>query len=399
MPKRPKDSYAVEPRKLPSGRWKGRVVRYDETGKRREMTQTFDTKREAKQWAEHEAALYRADPNRKPPSDDTLAQFCTQWVERLITVAETTRADYRLMCRYVSPALGQKPLKNVTAWDLQTLYTELAQRLAPRTIRYVHAVLHRALKDAVAWGLIPQNPADKARPPQDRPQPISPPLLEDVQAFLAVADHHRLKALWYVMALTGLRRGEALGLQWHDIDWDQRTLTISRTIVEKSGIGRAIHQPKTAAGRRTVAMSSFLYQILREHEVQQRLESQAFTGWQNDAGWVFTTRTGQILSPRNVYRDFQRLMARAGITRSVRIHDLRHAMASYWLANGVPVKVVSERLGHADIRITLQVYGHLLPHMQAEAAEQMDALIIKPAGEKDGPQMGRRNSSIPEDTP
>jgi len=379
MPRRPKEPYAVAPRPLPSGRWKGRVVRYDpETGHRHELTQTFDTKREAKAWAEAEAAKYREDPHRKPPSDETLGAYFERWVRDVVAVQDSTRADYRRMGAYAVERLGQKPLKSLTAVDVQGLYAELSRAgLSGRTVRYVHAVLHHALRDAVNFGLIPANPTDKVHPPKLQARLIVPPTREEIAAFLTAADQHRLRALWYVLALTGLRRGEALGLQWSDIHWDTKTLTVQRNIIEKSGLGVRIHSPKTNAGRRTIALSSYLLDILRDHQATQDLERQAAgTAWSPEQ-WVFTTRTGGLLIPRNVHRAFQRLMAQAGIQQPVRIHDLRHAMASFWLASGVPVKVVSERLGHADIHITLQVYGHLLPTLQAAAAEEMDAHILR----------------------
>lgn len=378
MPRRPKDPYAVTPRQLPSGRWKGRVVRYDsETGKRQELTQTFDTKREAKAWAEKEAAQYREDPNRKPPSEETLGEYFDRWVRDIVAVQDSTRADYRRMGAYAVQRLGHKPLKSLTALDFQGLYADLSRTgLSGRTVRYVHAVLHHALRDAVNFGLIPSNPTGRAHPPKTQARLIVPPTSEEIAAFLQVADQHRLRALWYVLALTGLRRGEALGLQWSDVHWDTKTLTVQRNVIEKSGLGRRVHHPKTSAGRRTIALSSFLLDILRDHQATQDLERQTVgTAWGTE-GWLFTTRTGRFLIPRNVHRAFQRLVTRAGIQQPVRIHDLRHAMASYWLTQGVPVKVVSERLGHADIHITLQVYGHLLPTMQAAAAEEMDAQIL-----------------------
>ncbi|HBQ95869.1 MAG TPA: site-specific integrase, partial [Sulfobacillus sp.] len=195
---------------------------------------------------------------------------------------------------------------------------------------------------------------------------------------LAVADTHRLKALWYTLALSGCRRGEALGLQWTDIDEDKKLIYIRRALTSDGSL-RSIHEPKTAQGRRTLAVTPYLLELLSQHRHQQKLERLAKgVLWKNSEGYVFVTRDGGVLWPNDVWATFKRLLKKAGLRQDIRIHDLRHAMASFWLANGVPIKVVSERLGHANIAITLQIYGHLLPNMQSEAATEMEALLLKP---------------------
>lgn len=201
MPKRLKDSYAVEPRKLPSGHWKGRVVIYDvDTGKRREMTKTFDTKKDAKNWAEKEAAQYRDDPNRKPPSEETLGEYLNRWLNDVAAgrIRDTTLIAYR---RYVKPvttrAIAQKPLKSLTALDLQGVYTEMTKAgKAAMTVRHTLTVVRDALSDAVEWGMIPFNPADRAKPPKKTTAPVeTAPTPDEARALLEEADSHRLKAL------------------------------------------------------------------------------------------------------------------------------------------------------------------------------------------------------------
>ncbi|NMP23982.1 tyrosine-type recombinase/integrase [Sulfobacillus harzensis] len=390
MPNRVKDPYAVEPRRLPSGRWKGRVVRYDlETGKRHELTQTFDSKREAKQWAETEAAKYRDDPNRKPPSEETVGEYLNRWLNDVAAgqVRDTTLIAYR---RYVKPIMGspaaQKPIRSVTALDFQGIYTEMTRAgKAATTVRHTHTVVRHALTDAVEWGLIPFNPVDRAKPPRKTTPPVETvPTPDEAKKLLEVADTHRLKALWYFLALSGCRRGEALGLQWTDIDDAQRIVYIRRTVTS-DGAFRSIHEPKTAQGRRTLAVTPYLLDLLRDHRNQQDLERQAAGSAWKSPEYVFVTRQGGLLWPNDVWATFKRLLKKAGLRQDIRIHDLRHAMASFWLANGVPVKVVSERLGHANISITLQIYGHLLPNMQEQAAADMEAAFLGSRA-ADGPQ-------------
>ncbi|CAB1128384.1 protein of unknown function [Candidatus Hydrogenisulfobacillus filiaventi] len=192
---------------------------------------------------------------------------------------------------------------------------------------------------------------------------------------LKAADGHLWRVLWYTIALTGCRRGEALGLQWADIDRERHTITIQRTLTGKAA-RRQVHEPKTASGRRVVAATRFLMDLLKEHQHQQKLAQLAAGPDWVETGFVFTTRTGKPLDGDNVRRAFKKLLKAAGLPPETRIHDLRHAMATWWLSQGVPVKVVSERLGHTSIAITLQLYGHVLSNMRAEAAEQMDAWLL-----------------------
>lgn len=386
----------MEPRKLPSGRWKGRVVRYDpDTGKRHELTQTFDTKREAKQWAEKEATQYRDDPNRKPPSEATYAAFFAQWLDGVAAARtrDTTVKAYRRYGKPLMQALGTKTLKSLTPADFQAVLTQLLQDgRATSTIHHTYVVAHSSLDQAVSWGLIPYNPTDRVKPPRVMSPEIVPPSSNELKRLLDAAAQDRLKALWWLIALTGCRKGEAIALKWSDIDWAQRTLVIRRTAAADGGL-LTIHDAKTIKGRRTVALSDYLMRILREHERQQSVEHTFYGVDWNTEQWIFPSEAGTLLWSSNVNRRFRVLRQRAGLSSTLRPHDLRHAMATSWLNAGVPIKVVSERLGHASIAITLQIYGHLVPHMQAQAADQMDSRFFT-----DGPQTGRRNSARSNET-
>ncbi|MCY0864467.1 MAG: tyrosine-type recombinase/integrase [Sulfobacillus sp.] len=391
MPPRAKDPYAVTPRQLPSGRWKGRVVLYDpETGKRREVTQTFDTKREAKAWAETEAAKYREDPNRKPPSEETLEEFVATWLATMQPprIRPTTWRAYEQKLRYAVEALGTRRLRDLTTQDIQRFYADLGQRVSARTVTHVHRVLAQALSDAEDWNLIPRNPARRAKPPRVVDPDLHVPTIEESRQLLRAVEGHRLRALWIWLVFTGTRRGEALGLRWSDIDWERRQAVIRQALTGEART-RALGPVKTRTGVRVIDLPDVVMQALRQHRQQQRLERLAAgSAWANADDLVFTTRLGKWLDPQNVYRDFKTVLRKAGLPATIRLHDLRHAMATQWLAAGVPIKVVAERLGHSDVGFTLRVYGHVLAGQQAEAAAQMEAILLG-----DGPQTGRRNFS------
>ena len=380
MPNRAKEPYALEPRKLASGNWKGRVIRYDpDTGKRHEINQTFDTKKAAKNWAEKEALQYREDPNRKPPSDETFASFFQKWLDSTAAgrVRDTTLLTYQ---RYAAPLLetmGSRPLKSLTPGDFRGVYADMLKGgKATSTVHHTHVVAHSSLDEAVNWGLIPFNPTDRVKPPRVVSPEFVPPTAEKSQDLLATAETDRLKGLWWFIALTGCRRGEAVALKWTDIDRSQRTALIQRTAAEFNTL-LTVHDTKTAKGRRTIALSPYLLAILDEHRERQQLEREFFGSAWNREEWVFPSERGTMFWPTNVSAHFRRLRDRAGVGSHIRLHDLRHAMATSWLMAGVPVKVVSERLGHASISITLQIYGHVLPNMQHDAAEQMDAAFLE----------------------
>lgn len=387
MPNRPKEPYAVEPRKLASGHWKGRVVRYDlETGKRHEINQTFDNKKAAKNWAEKEALQYREDPNRKPPSEETVNQYLDWWFPQMLgkrTLRASSVQRYRTDMDHVKRFIGDKLLKSLTPIDIQDVYTKLlAEGKSPATVRHVRVIIHGALQDAVAWDLVAKDPTRGTKPPKVVRRERQILSIEQAQHFLQVAESDRLFALWVFLALTGCRRGEGLALKWDDIDWDRRMVTIQRTL---SGYGaqRTANPTKTSAGRRVVALSHYLLDVLAQHRHQQKIERMAAGGEWQEGGWVFTTRHGTWFAGGHIYDYFKRLAKKVDAD-DLHPHDLRHAMASYWIANGVPIKVVSERLGHSNISITLDIYGHLLPNMQADAADKMDALLTSRAA--DGPQ-------------
>jgi integrase len=380
MAPRIKEPHAIDPRKLPSGRWKGRVQYWDpDTEQRKETTQTFATEREAKKWSREEEARLRQDPNRQPPSEVLFGEFYARWLTEVAQgrVRDTTAVAYR---RYGKPLLadiGNKPLRALVPADFQRIYARMRDEgKATSTVYHTHVVAHSALDAAVLWGILPSNPVDRVKAPRVVSPEIVPPTPEQSHQLLEAVEQDRLKALWWFITLVGCRKGEALGLKWDDIDWTQQTAMIRRTVAADGGL-LTIHDPKPGTkGRRAVALSKHLISVLREHEQRQTLERQAEgSGW-NPQNWVFPSERGTLCWPSNVNRRFRRLRAQAGLPKTLRPHDLRHAMASAWLNAGVPIKVVSERLGHASISITLQIYGHLLPHMQAVAADEMESAFL-----------------------
>lgn len=380
MPNRPKEPHAKDPRKLDSGRWQARVTYYDTTtGQRKETSQTFATEREAKKWGREQEQAYREEPNRKAPTDEMLAEFFPRWIKVVEArgLAPKTVRDYRQMSDHPINAFGHKALKSISAWDIQQLYTAMAETHSSRTINYVHTVLKSALNDAVDWDLIPINPAAKVKAPRGQRRPVRIVTPDEAARLLAVTQGTRWHSLWALMLHTGLRPGEAIAIRWQDIYWDTHILRVVQAVsVDQQG-HYFLGPTKTERSTRPIAMGPHMLELLRKRQADQAIEREVAKERWEEQDLVFTTRHGKLLSPRNVLRDFHRDCDQAKLPKSIHPHSLRHTMASHWLAAGQSIKVVSERLGHTSVAFTLQTYVHLLPNQQADAAQAMDTALFE----------------------
>jgi integrase len=239
----------------------------------------------------------------------------------------------------------------------------------------VHATLHRALRDAVRWNLLTRSPADAADPPRAAPlQELRVWSVKELQVFLASERASPLYPLWLLLSTTGMRRGEALGLTWEDVDLEAGFLTIRRTRV-MTGYAVLPSAPKARRGRRLVALDPATTGALKRWRTAQK-EEQLAQGRPWSLGvFLFTEEDGEPYHPERVSKLFRRAAQAAGLP-PVRLHDLRHSYATMALGAGIHPKIVSERLGHANIGITLDTYSHCLPSLSAEAALRVAALLV-----------------------
>ena len=248
--------------------------------------------------------------------------------------------------------------------------------LSPRTIHHVHTCLHKACKDAVRWGRISRNPVEAADPPSTKGAGVEMKTwnAEQLKAFLAAAKDDRLSPVYHLLAMTGLRRGEACGLRWDDVDLEASRLSVRRALIPY-GDGVIVSEPKTVKGRRSIALDPGTIEVLKA-QAQRQLDDQKekAEAW-SDTGYVFTKESGEPVHPQMVSRGFAQAIAAAKLPQ-IRLHDLRHTHATLALQAGIHPKVVSERLGHATIAITLDTYSHAIPAMQEEAAERIAELVL-----------------------
>lgn len=350
----------------------------------------FRTRREAE--AALTEALERvrtgtwADPGRQ-----TVGEYLEDWLTAVRpSLRSSTATSYEHTLRkWVIPRLGHLRLGALSSAKLSALYGELLRSgrhdrrggLSARSVAYTHRIVTHALKDAVSWGLLARNPATHVDPPRVGRPEMQVWTQKEVQRFLVSVADDRLYALWAVLLATGLRRGEALGLRWDDVDLDRRRLSIQRavTVVDYEIV---VSEPKTARGRRSVSIDPTTAAVLVAHRKRQ-LEDRLAWGpaWQ-DSGYVFTTEDGRVLHPQRVTQVFKRLASEVGLP-PIRLHGLRHTAATLALTVGIHPKVVSERLGHATVGITLDTYSHVGEGLQEEAASRVAGLIFGDPDEAD----------------
>ncbi len=247
-----------------------------------------------------------------------------------------------------------------------------------RTVNYIHTILHRAFKDAVRWGRLLRNPADAADPPRAGQKSDgvhawdAATLRQFLDASRAAEDRHH--ALWVLLATTGMRRGEALGLRWSDVDLDAGRARIVQTIIQTRNVV-SVGEPKTARGRRPISLDPATVAVLRAHR-HRMLQERLLVGPDfDDLGLVFHQPDGGWLRPDAVSEVFLRRIRRYGLPR-LTLKGLRHTWATLALEQGIHPRVVQERLGHSTIAITLGIYSHVSPTLHDEAADQIAGLIL-----------------------
>jgi integrase len=306
----------------------------------------------------------------------TLKACLERWLEQVVklTFRPNTYKGYRSAIHYhLVPALGHIRLQKLTIGHLQAFYAEKAQKLKPRTLVVIRSALSGALEDALKQGFVVRNVAKLINLPSVERYEGQILTVEQARKLLEAARGSRLDALLLLVLTTGIRRGELVALHWSDIDLEKGLLQVRHTLSWVTGKGFVEGEPKSKAGRRKIALTSVVIEALKEHKIrQEKAHVKMGDRWQ-EYGLVFSSIYGGYFNPNNVWRSFKRLLKAAGLP-NVRFHDLRHSAATVLLAAGVPLKVVSELLGHSSVAITADIYAHVLPEMQQEVVRKMDDL-------------------------
>ncbi|MBI1379012.1 MAG: tyrosine-type recombinase/integrase [Frankiales bacterium] len=289
-------------------------------------------------------------------------------------VRPSTLERYRSLSRvHIVPRIGHHRLDRLQPEHVERLYTDMAAAgLAPASVLQAHRLLSRALKIAMQRGRIARNVCTLVDAPSVTQHEIEPLSVAEARAILETAKTRRNGTRWAIALALGLRQGEALGLQWRDLDLDAPTLTVRRALQRQRGQGLVLVEPKSRAGRRTITLPEPVVELLRAHRVAQNTERlHAGSEW-HALDYVFAQLTGLPLDSRADRRDWDQLLQDAGV-RPARLHDARHTAATTLLLMGVPARVVMQILGHSQIGLTLGTYSHVVPELATDAANKMSA--------------------------
>lgn len=363
-------------------------ISYNRDRKRYEVRLTIDGRRRKVVGKTQDEAWERADLLRRStdvsvtlPPEVTVGRFLNYWLTEVLPdadLSQVTRDGYERMCRlYLVPTLGRIRIDQLTPQHVRSMMRKLREQgLSPNTIRQARSVLRRALRTAEADGLVTRNVAkivDGVKVGRSSGRTLTP---EQARKLLDGARGHECGALLTVLLSLGLRKGEALGLSWPDLELDATppTLTVTKSVKKTSNGALYIDEPKTTGSVRRLHLPAPTVDVLRAHRIEQAEQRLAFgPGWGGD--WarydlVFTTSIGTPMDPDRVNRMIKSLTTEL-LGEPASPHVMRHTAASLLLAQNVPLKTVSEMLGHSSIRVTADVYGHLLEPARTEAADAM----------------------------
>ena len=308
----------------------------------------------------------------------TVKQFLERWLEDVHHphIRTNTYVLYRqLLDNHIFPVLGHHRLHTLSPQHIDELYAQkLKAGYAAETVRAIHRMLHRALQDAVKWGLVSTNVSNQVespRPVKYEPHPLNG---EQAKQLLEAAKGGPLEAMLTLAVATGMRRGELLALRWADIDFEERCLWVRHTMNRAGRYGLIENAPKTETSKRKIILPQFALDALMQHRSSQvEIRTKANGAWQ-ERDIVFSNNQGGFREPSNLDRKYKNVLRKAGLP-NLRFHDLRHSAATILLMMGVHPKQVQELLGHSSITITMDRYSQVLPSMQREMMDRLDTLF------------------------
>ncbi|MDF3288349.1 tyrosine-type recombinase/integrase [Streptomyces silvisoli] len=310
-----------------------------------------------------------------PTRSAKLSEWLPYWLEEFVRPErkKTTYAKYEThVRRYLVPLLGAKRLESLGVPDVRRMIASVSAQASPATAKESHRVLRSALSAACREELINRNVVQLVPAPRVQPRELKPWTLDETLTFLEAARTDPLYTAFVLAVALGMRRGEILGLRWSDIDLERRTLTVRNQLQR---VQKELYEDNTKNRRtRSIPLPLMCIAPLRWQRLrQQEQRTLAGSRWQ-EGDYVFTTRTGRPVEPRNISRSFERITGAASLPR-IRLHDTRHGCATLLFAAGVPPRVVMEILGHSQIAVTMNIYTHVSDSNRREAMGHMDRLL------------------------
>ena len=366
------------------GRWAIVVeMRDPSTGRRRRKWHSFaGTKRQA----QIECARLISGLNGGlyiEPSKITVGQFLDRWLEHVKPlVSPRTHERYgELVTKNIKPLLGAVLLTKLRPMQISDAYAKALSTghrrgkggLAPSTVRYMHVILKASMRQAVRWQILARNPVDAVDPPQIERTAMTTYDLAQAADLIEATRGTRITITVILAVLCGLRRGEIAALRWRNVNLGAAQLAVTES-AEQTTAGVRYKKPKSGKGR-TVALSARVVNELRNHRVQQAQELLKLGVPLTDDAFVVAQADGSPLQPRTITHQWHQLLANNKTLARVRFHDLRHAHATHMLSSGVHPKIASERLGHSKVGITMDLYSHVIPGMQEDAAARVDRAL------------------------
>lgn len=351
------------------------------TGKRRQKRMTVKgTKKEAEKIMRETLSSIDGGAYIKPEKM-TVAQYLNQWLDTYVepNLSATTSQGYKSIVRHhLIPGLGNTLLQRLEPSHIAKFYSDaLESGLSNKTVLNTHRLLSRALNQAVKMQIIVRNPAQAVEPPRYRPKEMSLITDKQMDAFMEEIEGSPFREAFLLSIYTGLRRGELLGLRWRDINLEFATITVNQSLVRVAGKGFIIKEPKTASSRRSIAITPFVCNMLRAAKGKRSQELNSLGGHISENDLIFCRLDdGRPFEPSSMSHAFKRIMRKTNC-EGIRLHDLRHYHASWLLREGVNIKVIQQRLGHSNIGTTLNIYGHIMPDQDAEAAMIFERGIMK----------------------
>jgi len=361
--------------------WQGKVSVGIDPGTGKPKYKYFSNKdqKTVREWVRKTTAAVDSG-NYNEPSKMTVAQWLDVWtVDYLGGVKPNTAYEYKAHIKnHIKPALGAVKLQKLNPHNVQAFYNNLHREkgLSPKTVKNMHGVLHKALKQALILGYIRTNPSDNITLPRIEKVEIQTLPEDALPAFLQAIESHKFASVYFVTLFTGLRKGEVLGLTWDCVDFQRGTVLINKQLQLDRGTrsGYKLVSTKNDKPRRITPAPTVMQRLWAEQVRQKECKLKAGELWNNVDNFVFTDMLGKYLSPDTVYKHFKKIVKELGYP-DVPFHGLRHTYAVNALQSGDDVKTVQGNLGHHTAAFTLDVYGHVTEKMQKDSANRMEQFI------------------------
>lgn len=298
----------------------------------------------------------------------TLSEYLANYMENVgkhTLRPKTIETNSSIIRIHINPTIGKIKLTQLRPDHLQSLYSQkLEAGLSRRTVHYIHSIIHKALRQAVKWGIVSRNVSDLVDAPSPKRRPPSVYTAEQVQTFLNSVKNDRFYPIYVLAIYGGFREGELLGIHAEDVQLERGIVTVRHAVQYLMGKGVVITEPKTKSSQRSVKLPLTAVKVLEEYLKPLNINQ----------GLIFTTASGKPINPRFLIKKFKDAINKAGLP-DIRFHDLRHTSATLLLSANVHPKVVQERLGHSSITLTMDTYSHVIPGMQDEAADKLDLIL------------------------